>query len=98
MDIPVCACAGIETPVKTAIGIEPGNVGAVVGIRIRSEKAPDDRFAIGLHGDGKDRGRIIVVGRLYPGIETAVQTSIGIETSDSGVAADEDLEIGLQRD
>jgi hypothetical protein len=35
---------------------------------------------------------------LYPGIETAVQTSIGIETSDSGVAADEDLEIGLQRD
>src|SRR6185369_8566541 len=93
--------AGIESTVQTPIGIEAGHpvaVRAVDGGKLTTDKY----LPIRLHGDRADD-----IVRARAGIETAVQTPIGIEPGhpvavraiDRGeITADEHFAIRLQRD
>ena len=70
---PVRSCPGIETVVQTPVHIEPGNPAAVRAVET-GEAATDKHFPIRL-----DYDRIDPAVRPCAGIETAVQTPIGIE-------------------
>ena len=98
-------CAGNESVVQTSVGIEPGDAAAVRAIH-RDEITAGEHFAIGLQDDTPDpisrRGAACACAR----IETAVQTSIGIEPGNAvsvravysvEITADEHLPIRLQR-
>src|SRR5437763_12203012 len=77
IDVAVGACAGIETFVEAAIGIEPGDPVSSRAVD-RCETSPNEHLAILLDGE-----RYNLAARSKLRLESHVQAAIGIEPGDA---------------